>query len=78
LMPLHRHERVRWCNRLRGWTFRNWRRSEERRVMRQRFDSVDERPGCTDLAQELFCEVFHSFGGHSFNQFVGICSIAWK
>jgi hypothetical protein len=27
--------------------------------MRQRFDSVDERPGCTDLAQEYLCEVFH-------------------
>ena len=26
LTPLHRHERVRWCNRLRGWPFRNWRR----------------------------------------------------
>jgi hypothetical protein len=24
------------------------------------------------------CEVFHSFGGHSLNQVVGICSIAWK
>jgi hypothetical protein len=26
LTLLHRHERVQWCNRLRGWTFRNWRR----------------------------------------------------
>ena len=26
LTPLHRHERVRWCNRLRGWPFRNRRR----------------------------------------------------
>jgi transposase len=26
LTPLHRRERVRWCNRLRGWTFQNWRR----------------------------------------------------
>jgi transposase len=25
LTPLHRCERIRWCNRLRGWTFRNWR-----------------------------------------------------
>jgi transposase len=24
LKPLHRRETVRWCNRLRGWTFRNW------------------------------------------------------
>ena len=24
LTPLHRRERVRWFNRLRGWTFRNW------------------------------------------------------
>jgi transposase len=24
LTPLHRSERVRWCNRLRGWTFWNW------------------------------------------------------
>ena len=24
--PLHRRESVRWCNRLRGWTFRNWQR----------------------------------------------------
>ena len=26
LTPLHRRERVRWCNILRGWTLRNWRR----------------------------------------------------
>ena len=26
LTPLSRRERVRWCNRLRDWTFRNWRR----------------------------------------------------
>ena len=34
--PLHRRERVRWCNRLRGWTFRNWRRiwfSDESRFL---------------------------------------------
>ena len=24
LTPLHRRERGLWCNRLRGWTFRNW------------------------------------------------------
>jgi hypothetical protein len=41
LMPLHRHERVRWCNRLRGWTFRNWRRiwfTDESRVLLQKRD----------------------------------------
>jgi hypothetical protein len=35
--------------------FRKWIVSEVFRLqwlMRQRFDSVDERPGCTDLAQE--------------------------
>jgi transposase len=41
LMPLHRHERVRWCNRLRGWTFRNWRRiwfRDESRFLLQKRD----------------------------------------
>ena len=36
LTPLHRHERVRWYNRLRGWTLHNWRRirfSEELRFL---------------------------------------------
>ena len=27
LTPLHRRDRIRRCNRLRGWTFRNWRRN---------------------------------------------------
>ena len=42
LTPLHRRERVRWCNRLRGWTFRNWRRirfSDESRFLLQKQDS---------------------------------------
>jgi hypothetical protein len=30
----------------------------------KRFDSVEEKPGCNDLAQESLCEVFHSSGGH--------------
>ena len=41
LTPLHRRERVRWCNRLRGWTFRNWRRiwfSDESRFLLQKRD----------------------------------------
>ena len=41
LTPLHRGERVRWCNRLRGWTFRNWRRiwfSDESRFLLQKRD----------------------------------------
>ena len=41
LTPLHRRERVRWCNRLRGWTIRNWRRiwfSDESRFMLQKRD----------------------------------------
>ena len=28
MTPLHRRERNLWCNRLRGWTVRNWRRIE--------------------------------------------------
>jgi hypothetical protein len=28
------------------------------------FDSVAERPECSDLAQESLSEVFHSSGGH--------------
>ena len=41
LTPLHRCERVRWCNRLRGWTFRNWHRnwlSDEFRFLMQKRD----------------------------------------
>ena len=41
LTPLHRHERIRWINRLRGWTFRNWRRiwfSDEFRFLLQKRD----------------------------------------
>jgi transposase len=41
LTPLHRHERVRWCNRLRGWTFRNGCRiwfSDESRFLLQKWD----------------------------------------
>ena len=41
LTPLHRRERVRWCNRLRGWSFRNWRRiwfSDESRFLLQKHD----------------------------------------
>ena len=41
MTPLHRRERVRWCNRLRGWTFRNWRRiwfSDESRFLLQKRD----------------------------------------
>ena len=41
LTPLHRRERVRWCNRLRGWTFRNWRRiwfSDDSRFLLQKPD----------------------------------------
>jgi hypothetical protein len=42
LTPLHRRERVRWCNILRGWTFRNWRIiwfSDESRFLPQKRDS---------------------------------------
>jgi len=41
LTPLHRRERVRWCNILRGWTFRNWRRiwfRDESRFLLQKRD----------------------------------------
>ena len=41
LTPLHRRERVRWCNRLRSWSFRNWRRiwfSDESRFLLQKHD----------------------------------------
>ena len=41
LTPSHRRERVRWYNRLRGWTFRNWRRiwfSDEYRFLLQKRD----------------------------------------
>ena len=41
LTPLHRRERVRWYNRLRGWTFRYWRRiwfSDESRFLLQKQD----------------------------------------
>ena len=41
LTPLHRRERVRWCNRLSAWTFRNWRRiwfSDESRFLLQKRD----------------------------------------
>jgi hypothetical protein len=41
LTPLHRRERVRCCNRLREWTFRNWRRiwfSDESRFLLQKHD----------------------------------------
>jgi transposase len=42
LTPLHRRERVHWCNRLRDWTFRNWRRiwfSDESHFLLQKRDS---------------------------------------
>ena len=38
---LHIRDRVRWCNRLRGWTFLNWRRilfSDESRFLMQKRD----------------------------------------
>jgi transposase len=41
LTPLHRRERVLWCNILRGWTFRNWCRiwfSDESRFLLQKRD----------------------------------------
>ena len=41
LTPLHRRERIRWCNILRGWTFRNWRSiwfSDESRFLLQKRD----------------------------------------
>ena len=41
LTSLHRRERVRWCNILRGWTFRSWRRiwfSDESRFLLQKRD----------------------------------------
>ena len=41
LTPLHRRERVRWYNRLRGWIFRSWRRirfSDESRFLLQKRD----------------------------------------
>jgi hypothetical protein len=41
LTPLHRRERVRWCNRLRGCRFRNWRRiwlSDKSRFLLQKRD----------------------------------------
>jgi transposase len=41
LTSLHRRERVRWCNKLRDWTFRNWRRiwfSYESRFLLQKRD----------------------------------------
>ena len=41
MTPLQRRERVRWCNILRGWTFRNWRRiwfSDESRFLLQKRD----------------------------------------
>jgi transposase len=41
LTPLYRGERVRWYNRLRDWTFRNWRRiwfSDESRFLLQKRD----------------------------------------
>jgi hypothetical protein len=41
LTPLHRSKRVRCWNRLRGWTFRNWRRiwfSDESRFLLQKRD----------------------------------------
>jgi len=41
LTPSHRRERVRWCNRLRNWTYRNWRRiwfSDESRFLLQKRD----------------------------------------
>jgi transposase len=41
LTPLHRRESVCWCNRLRGWTFRNWRRiwfSDESSFLLQKRD----------------------------------------
>jgi transposase len=43
LTPLHRRERVRWCNRLRGWTFRNWRRiwfSDDSSFLLQKRDGI--------------------------------------
>ena len=41
LIPLHRRERVRWCNRLTGWTFQNWLSiwfSDESRFLLQKCD----------------------------------------
>ena len=49
LTPLHRRERVRWCNRLRGWTFRNWRRiwfSDEYRFLLQKLFTGDDGQNC--------------------------------
>jgi transposase len=67
LTPLYRHERVRWCKRLRGWTFRKWRRiwfSDESPSLLQKRDGRvrvyrrrNERSSCV---QEV-----DSFGGGS-------------
>ena len=46
LTPSHRSERVRWCNRLWGWTFRNWCRiwfSDESRFLLQKRQKRDGR-----------------------------------
>ena len=80
LTPLHRSERVRWCNRLRGWTFQKWRRiwfSDESRFLLQKRDGrirVYRRRNerfSSSCVQEV-----DSFGGGSVMMWVAISNAA--
>ena len=69
LTSLHRRERVRWCNRLRDWTFRNWRIiwfSDESRFLLQQRDGRIRVHRCWNEPFSSSCvpEV-DSFGGGS-------------
>jgi transposase len=78
LTLVHRRERARWCNRLRGWTFCNWRRvwfSDEFRFLLQKRDGRirvywrrNERFS-SSCVQEV-----DSFGGGSVMMWAAICN----
>jgi transposase len=76
LTPFHRRDRVRWCNRLSGWTFRNWRRiwfSDESRFLLQKRNGRTRVYRRRNERFSSYCvQEVDSFGGGSVMMWVAI------
>jgi transposase len=69
LTPLHRRERVHSCNRLRGWTFRNWRiiwfSDESRFLLQKRDGRIRVNRHRNERFSSSCVQEVNSFGGSS-------------
>ena len=76
MTPLNRHERVRWCNRLRGWTFQNRRRiwfSDESRFLLQKRDvRIRICRRCNERFSSFCVQEVDSYGGGSITMWAAI------